>query len=277
MVCPSQISRDGGLSVADLSPHNSDALEVFVLFKIYFDGGNDPNSIQHRWVTLSAIFSNNESLRSFATDWKCVLANHSVDYLHTTDAVRAGQHDLLWDCAGVIEDHVVRDDTWRGIIPVSVTIDAREFRTVRDEVPDGPQILSEVLAGQGLDRVIWGARQIARRLGQDDTKTFYSLFYDRGEPYRGHVEDKFRNPLFRKNALRSSVDKIDVDRYVLIHPPLDSRDFPELQAADLFSWCYNHRRTIQFEWHLRVMDTPSDAILLDRKALLKPIARSTGG
>jgi hypothetical protein len=241
-----------------------------VLFKAYFDGGNDHTNPKHRWVTLSAIFSEQYSLRRFARDWKSVLVDHSVDYLHTTDAVRNGRHDLLWDCMCVIHDHyaIEADDTIRGIFPSTVTIDAKEFRNVRDQIPTGPQILTEALASQGLDRLIVGGRTVAQRLGWDDKKVFYELFFDRGEPYRGHLEDRMRHPGFRSAVLQA--DGIDVDRYIHIHPPLDSKDFPELQAADLFSWSYNHRQTIQFEWQYRLLDIPSDSVLLDRSALQNP-------
>jgi hypothetical protein len=190
-----------------------------VLFKAYFDGGNDHNNPQHRWVTLSAIFSDKDSLRYFAGDWKGVLAKHSVDYLHATDAVRSKQHDLLWDCVCVIEDHIVTDNTFRGIIPATVTIDSKEFKLVREEIPNGPQILSETLASQGLNRVIMGGREIAKRKVWDDRKVFYHLFYDRGEPYRGHIEDRMRHPDFRRTVLQA--DGIDVERYIQGHPPLD--------------------------------------------------------
>jgi hypothetical protein len=239
-----------------------------MLFKAYFDGGNDPNNPDDHWVTLSGIFSDRYSLKTFALDWSSILRKHSADYLHTTDAVRKRQHHFLWDCMRVIEDHVVRDNTFRGIIPATVTIDAKEFRIVRDQIPDGPQILSEALAAQGLNRIIMGAREIARRKEEDDRRVFYELFYDRGEPYRGHIEDRMRNPEFRRTTL--NLDGIDVDRYISINRPLDSKEYPELQAADLFSWCYNHRHCIEYEWQYRMMDIPSDSVLLDRKALTKP-------
>jgi hypothetical protein len=269
-VCPSQQARDDEpFSVADLSPHNIENVrELFVLFKAYFDGGNDPNNSQHRWVTLSAIFSDQYSLREFAASWKAVLVKHSIEYLHTTDAVKNKQHDLLWDCVSAIGDHLPADNTFRGIIPTTVTMDAREFRIVRDEIPNSPQIVSEMLAAQTLDRLIMGGREIARRRGWDDRKVFYSLYFDRGEPYRGHIEDRMRHPDFQRTAIR--VNGIDVERYIHIHPPLDSRDFPELQAADLFSWCYNHRHRIYFEWQYKLLDMQSDSVLLDRDTLINP-------
>ena len=239
-----------------------------MLFKAYFDGGNDPYDPESHWVTLSAIFSDPYSLNSFAREWRRVLATHSVEYLHTTDAVKNKRHDLLCDCTSVIAEHIVTDNTFRGIIPATVTINAKEFRKVRDEIPNGPQILTETLASQTLDRLISGGREIAMRQGEDDRKVFYSLFFDRGEPYRGHIEDRMRHPVFRRTVLEK--DGVDVERYIQVHPPLDSKQFPELQAADLFSWCYNHRHNISFEWQYWMMDIRSDSVLLDRAALTKP-------
>jgi hypothetical protein len=269
VVCPSQPNQGGeSISIADLSPHNiENAQEVFVLFKAYFDGANDPNNPQHRWVTLSCIFSDKDSLGRFSRAWKAVLSKHSVECLHTTDAVREGLHDLLWDCMRVVEEHAV-GDTFHGIISSTVTIDAKEFERIRGEVLDGPQILSEVLASQGLDRIIMGVQAIARLREWDEKRVFYNLFFDRGEPYRGHLEDRMRNPNFRRTTL--AVNEIDVERYIHIGPALDSRDFPELQAADLFAWCYNHRHRIRFEWQHRILDIRSDAVLIDKDALSKP-------
>jgi hypothetical protein len=239
-----------------------------VLFKVYFDGGNDHNNPNHRWVTLSAIFSDQYSLRAFANVWNATLAKHGIEYLHTTDAVREGLHNLLWDCMETIRNHVVSGNSFRGIIPATTTIDAKEFRIIRDEIPCGPQILSEVVASQCLDRIVVGAREIARRKGIDDKKVFYDLFFDRGEPYRGHIEDRMRHPEFKRLAFRA--EGMDIERYIHIQPPIDSRDFAELQAADMFSWCYNHRHTIRYQWQAEMMDIRCDSTLLDRDSLMKP-------
>src|SRR5665213_649674 len=81
------------LSIADLSPHNADNVqEIIVLFKAYFDGGNDANNAQHRWVTLSAILSDQNSLKRFVNDWRLALRKNSVDHLHTKSAVWNKQH-----------------------------------------------------------------------------------------------------------------------------------------------------------------------------------------
>jgi hypothetical protein len=241
--------------------------EIIVLFKAYCDGGNNPSDEKHRWITLAAIFSDRWSLKRFTSDWKTVLAKHSVEYLHTNKAIFDGKHDLLWDCANVISEHIVAGNSFRGIIPVTVTIDARDF-TRQAQTPGNPRVLSEVLASQLLDRIIMGGREIAFRKGEDPKKVFYEFFFDRGEPYRGHILDRVEHPVFKRTTLK--VSGIDIGRYFQVNAPLDSKDFAELQAADLFAWCYNHRHRIQFEWHYRMMDVRSDSVLLDHDALSKP-------
>ena len=239
-----------------------------MLFKGYFDGGNDPSNPHDRYVTLTAIYSDKASLRALSCDWVRVLAKHSVDYLHTTDDVKAGRHKLLSDCVDLIAEHVVKDGSFRGIIPTPVTVDAREFRSVRNELPNGPQILSEGLAIHSLHRVIQGCREIARRHQEDNTKIFYDLYFDRGEPYRGHIIDRFENQEFKRWAIEKT--GIDIERYFQVHPPSDCRDFPELQVADLFSWCHSRYYNVRFEWQHRLLEIKCDGQRITRNTLINP-------
>ncbi len=268
MVCPSQIVHEDGISVADLSPHNGDVQEIIVLVKAYFDGGNDPNNLQYRWVTLATIYADPNSLRTFAREWREVLGKHSVEYLHTTDAVRNNQHDLLWDCASAVERNVLDNNTLSGIVPSVMTIDATAFRSARETMPEGPQIVSETLAAQALNELINGAKFLASLKGYDVKKVFYELFFDRNEPYRGHLLDRMTHTAFKASVLQ--VDGIDVNRYIHINAALDSRDFPELQAADLFSWTYNHRHRIRYEWQVKMLAIRSEAALIDSNAIAQP-------
>ncbi|MGA8030716.1 MAG: hypothetical protein WB992_26525 [Bryobacteraceae bacterium] len=247
---------------------------AFVLFKGYFDGGNQPDSRRHKTVTLACVFGHAPALKKFAHLWRANLKRHGAAYLHTTDAVRlegiykdgwdeVTRDAFIQDCARILGDSILRQDTdgriIQGLIPCSITIDLGDFKRVQVEVPSGPQNAGEVLATQAFTKMIEGGRLLLA--------DFYELFFDRNEPYRGHIVDRIRNPRFIAQMKKNG---IDIGRRVIVGPELDMRDVTELQAADLLAWCVGHKDTVKFGWQQSVLNIRREDQFLDRKAMLNP-------
>ena len=170
-----------------------------MIIKAYFDGGNQADSSRYAVITLAAVYGTQRQWTKLATAWKAVLRKHTSPWLHTTECVglaheysrRKGWTDMkavafVADCVTVIENHVAveRDDgliTREGIRPCTITVILKDFRKVQSERPNHPSI-GDVLTSQCTAYCfLWG--RSLRASG-------YELFFDQGEPFFGHAEDR---------------------------------------------------------------------------------------
>ena len=269
MVCPSQ--RE--LSISELSAWNDIPKgHLFVLLKGYFDGGNKPDSRQYDTATLAFIAGERGGLSQFERAWKSLCKFHGADFLHTTDAVALTNHYEGWsdgqrnafiqDCATLMVRSILHDENGRlvnGIIPATVTINLKDFKRVQTEVPDAPRDATEILATQAFGKLI--------EAGQFLHTDFWELFFDRNEPYRGHVVDRIRSPKFVKFMTQNGVD---IERRFVVGPELDMRDFPALQAADLLAWSVGQENADRFPWQKTVLDMTREKEILEYEVLRSP-------
>lgn len=269
MVCPSQ----GELSISELSAWNDIPKgHLFVLLKGYFDGGNKPDSRQYDTATLAFIAGERGVLSEFERAWKSLCKIHHADFLHTTDAVvRINHYDgwgedqrdaFIQGCATLMAGSILREEHGRrinGIVPATVTINLKDFKRVQAELPNAPRDATEILATQAFGKLI--------EAGQFLHTHFWELFFDRNEPYRGHVVDRTRNPKFVKFM---SENGIDIERRFVVGPELDMRDFPALQAADLLAWSVGQNGAARFPWQQTVLDMTREKEVLEYDVLRSP-------
>ncbi|HSU61999.1 MAG TPA: hypothetical protein VLI55_22000 [Bryobacteraceae bacterium] len=259
-----------------------------MVIKAYCDGGNLCDSRVHETATIACIIGRPTVFRTFERHWKVNLRKHKVAYLHTTDAVsfkgiyakwwdeddvkgsKARRDAFLRDCGNIIAGCALQCDEPKEklpstLVPMSVTLNLSDFKRAQLQ-PSGPQDATEILATQALSHVVDCASIFKSH--------FIELFFDRNEPYRGHVDDRVRNGKF---LAEMKARGMDLQRYMLLHPPLDMRDVPELQAADLFAWAVENTKPIRFDWQhvlLRIPSTLAERIDYDLLQKADPLVEA---
>jgi hypothetical protein len=243
-----------------------------VLLKAYFDGGNKLDSTRYDYACLASVCAQAPTLKRFENEWSDILDLHKAAYLHTSDAIALAGTYKGWterrrdafvaDCAKLIQSALFkssRSGVVEGLILSTISLDLKAFRKVRDEIPRGPQDASEVISTQSFTKILECAGQVGAH--------FIELLFDRNEPYRGHIVDRIRNPLFIRQMKENN---IDLERRVIMGPELDMRDTPMLQAADLLAWCACRRKRPTLDWHKEVLSIRRADELIEESHLRQP-------
>jgi hypothetical protein len=165
------------------------------------------------------------------------------------------------DCVKVIGRHIARpirdNDPGRlGIYPHSISIKLAEFIKARQDNPDVPRSANEVCATQAVyDCMKWGFDG----LGAQNIH----LYFDQGEPFRGHICDRANHrKVLKQLPFLSRVTRI-VD--------LDMRVTPALQFADLLAWSVSHKQDVRTGWHQRLLKNPHEEYLVGYEQLVNPL------
>lgn len=222
----------------------------------YFDGGNQADSRQYDYVTLSVISGIPRQWRKLEQEWLSKLKKHNLTSLHATE--HKNRPDVMEDFAATTHEHTFRRSPFRhGLYPFSVTIPLADFIRAREANPQVPQDAPDVLLREALYRCIeWGRNRIGARK--------YHLIFDQSEPYRGYVCD------FKHNRKATREYPI-LERCAIIED--DMREWPGLQMADLFAFSHGNIKTQNGKkWHQMVMGIEQDALTLAHDQLLVPVA-----
>jgi hypothetical protein len=263
------------LGLTELSPLNPAPKDtLFVAFKSYFDGGNQADSEQYEIVTLAAFSGEQIQWKNFERQWNAILSKHGANCLHTTDAVAmSGQfskrngwtakkiNDFINDCAGVIERCSARTRgrslTVLGVRGHAISVILADYKRALKNLPELWEV-PHICAVQCVNCSFHFARLLGVGAG-------YQLFFDRNEPFCGHIRDRTANKSSRRNTegwkLVTSITEADMEKV------------PALQAADLLAWCVNH----QYEegrpnrsWQERVLAIDRDSGWYDYDRLCRP-------
>jgi hypothetical protein len=249
-----------------------------VVLKGYFDGGQTADADR---VTLASVCGTCEEWEPVESAWKRVIAKHGAPPLHTTDA-NALQKEFAskkgWTnekvnayisaLVDVLEDSLAQPGrilvpTASGYLPnivktglngVTMTIPVNDFRRAREVVADFPNTISELCASETLGFVL----RYGRRLGVEG----YQLYFDRNEPFCGHIRDRW-------NCKKSRREIPEIKKVVSIGES-NTAVSPALQIADLFAWCLNHKDNVRRDWHKRVNNLHWDSYILTYEYLIKP-------
>jgi len=252
---------------------------VFTL-RSYFDGGNQCDSTQYEVATLAAISGTPSQWRNFERDWKKNLRKHRVKWLHTTDAVALSDiysKDKGWneqkrdaflrDCVRVAERHTAKrkrlpDNPGRmGLFPVTITVHLADFVRLRKDRPEeGAKTAPEALVTQAISRVMeWGEKH------HNPPVTAYHLFFDRNEPYRGYIHDRWVSKKARR-ALPL------LNKVVEVGEVLDMRITPALQLADLYAWCRSQKgKPPDFKWKRKLLKMDRIGEVLTYEAMVNSL------
>lgn len=236
------------------------------MLRCYFDGGNDATSGQQDRITLATVCAMDEQCSALAVLWNEVLRAHGAEFLHTTNAATLNEEfakekgwdeelvdRFISDCVGLIEQHHATAEK-PGINAVTLTIPLNDYRRAR-QAAKLPNSVYEICATESLS--------FCFKLGKYIGAESYELYFDRGEPFYGHVCDRRNNRKPRRDIpLMEKVTRLD---------ELNMRTVPALQIADLFAWCINHNEAAFRSWHKRLNDLRSWwSPILDYEHLVEP-------
>jgi len=242
-----------------------------MVLKSYFDGGNKVEP-QFDQISLGMVFGTSNQWRRFERDWGKVGYRDKAPPLHTTDAVSL-RNDFSaengWDevrvdafmnaCVDVIEKHIVIPFSARfGLLPVTLTIKFDEWLRARKTNPTIADTIEETCATQALSLAFkWGTFIGARR---------YEMFFDRGEPFYGHIYTRWVHPKARED--------MRIMQKVTTVSPVVAADVPAMQMADLFAWGVNKANQETRIWHKRLHKLEWDSLRLDYEQLINPNPRA---
>ncbi len=233
---------------------------ALVVLKSFFDGGNEADSTQYDYVSLASISGTDQQWTPFDEEWGRVLDKYSVPFLHTTDLLTfnepytkdsgwtaARRDEFLSECVTAIEHHLMRPNRRsrvlleEGLMANVVTIDLNDYIRARRDNPRVPKDATMLLATQSVYKLIVQGEHLGAH--------FYDLFFDRSEPYMGHIIDRQKNKRTRKH-IAAITDRI------LNITETESRAVCGLQAADLFAWCYSHAhiKVPRYRWKNRLLN-----------------------
>jgi hypothetical protein len=267
------------LTLRELSPTGLIPKDWWLMvLKAYFDGAQTANEDR---VTLACVCGTCDQWTTVESAWKRVITNHEAPPLHTTNANslqkefdrKRGWNNkkvdaYISDCVDVLENSLAQagrifvrtaygylpNITKQGLNGVTMTIPVKDFRRARDVVPDFPNNIAELCASEILGFVF----RYGRRLGVEG----YQLYFDRNEPFYGHVRDRWNG--------KESKRQINEMKKVNTVAEAEMSISPALQIADLFAWCINHQDKVCRNWHKRVGDLSWDSFTLTYKYLINP-------
>jgi hypothetical protein len=246
---------------------------LIVVLKCYFDSGNQSDSTQYDVITLAAMAGTYKQWKPFERAWTRNLKKHGAPYLHTTDAVCMNTpfskkngwtppkvEAFLKDCVKVCGKYMARPitDDYEGkigIYPYTVTIVLKDYIRARNEVDGLPNSVDEVLAVDTMNTLF----TFARDYGGTE---YFDLVYDQNEPFRGYILDRQRSP--------KAVKALPMFSKIISNTEANMRFVPALQLADLWAWCYSHKKEAQFEWHKKMLSHPVNEAYGDYEKLRKP-------
>jgi hypothetical protein len=275
-----EFATQGCYSLRELSPTSFIPKDWwFVVLKGYFDGAQTADNDR---VTLACACGTCEEWEPVESAWKQVIAKHEAPPLHTTDA-NALQKDFdekkgwsnkkvdayISDCVDVIEGslaeagRLVIPTLSGGLLPniakpglnvLTMTIPFDDFRRAREVIRNMPNSVSELCASETLGFVFrWG-----RRLGVEG----YLLYFDQGEPFFGHVDD-------RRKGKKSKKQIAEMEKVASL-TKLNTRISPALQIADLCAWGVNHKDDARREWHKHLNRLSWESYDLTYEYLINP-------
>jgi len=244
-----------------------------VVLKSYFDGSNQADSSEYDRISIATVCGTGKQWKKFDRAWKKVLYRHRADYLHTTDAVSLRNgftkekgwnknrvDAFIGDCVDVIGSQVTIPDgvtgkrPREGLYPVTLTIPFDDWLRAKKTLPELPDTIEELCATESFSFALKWGRYIGAKK--------YQVYFDRGEPFYGHIRNRWRHPKANKD-IEIMKDVINVDESI-------SSEVPALQMADLFAWCINHNDNVTREWHGRLHSLSYNSPLLDYEHLIKP-------
>ena len=241
--------------------------------------GQDDNSA--RWLTLAGLMASDQFWGDFQTRWEVVLKDRypRAPYLHMNPLVM--REDPFERVVGWTDEKVsqlvldainflssINKRAFRAFV-ISIDVTAHQ-RLLAEGLPLGGDPV-DIITSLCLDSAIkWYCAE-----HPDNIERLY-VFFDQNEPHIKTLRDKW---LQRRAAPgQVTVDPmVDLIANIL---PLDMRDNPPIQAADLFAWARtrglsNKERMFRYLADVAARIIPNGSLLID-ESLMRTLAKDHG-
>ena len=238
--------------------------------KCYFDAGNKSDPRTYKTLTLCAVAGTDIQWRNFDSRWDKLRSKLDFPYIHVTDMLAAAPpftkengwsrsrvNSTLSECVSLIGDCKARPENQynHGILPFSVTVILRDFQKILAKVPQlrTPELNAVnycvQMCGYWSDYI--GVNRLA-------------LTFDRNEPFKGHVCDRWNN----KRARREE----SIWKYVTQVAEANSEEVPGLQVADLIAWSVGkyYEGETKYTWQRAMLSMHKERELYDYQKLKSP-------
>lgn len=243
------------------------------VLRSFFDGGNHADSRVHEVVVLAAISGTRVQWQSLKHEWISLMKRGGADRcFHTTNLVALSgpfsrdngwnedrRDQLLGRCVSLLEGHIAHKITAGypgrlGLYPFTVTVNLSHHKRARADNPDVPNNANTICAVQAFGSCLaWGLENM-----KVDS---YKMVFDRGEPFKGHAEDRVANKNFREQF--PYLAKVSITE-------ADAAGIPELQIADLYAWCVGQQHKRDFKWQKRLLGLDRHDEWLEYENLVNP-------
>lgn len=197
--------------------------------RCYFDGSRSGDG---RWLTLAAVATGDEIGKSLEQRWGAVLEKHGAPYVHMreltglSDGFRTWstyqRWELMEDLIEVLRMYASHPHVRR--FASCVDLEAHALRAKTDPALPSPERFCVVIIMRNIYKWYCDPAGPFREpiLGPME------FYFDRGEPFRGHVEEDWRSGRslqeFPELGLISKIEQADM------------KTCPLLQVADMAAW-----------------------------------------
>ncbi len=244
--------------------------EVIVSVKAFFDSSGKIDGSKF-WV-LAGVAASERVWGEFDVRWDEILKARTpvAPYLHMRELVSASgayteelgwddtkRQKLLNDC--FLYAYNLDKEQFRSFVATLDMTCLRALRLGKSAMPSAVELLNYYVPSKVFE---W----FCDNINTQKLREAY-FYFDQGEPFRGPFENLVRR---RKKSSRIS----NAWHMVKIVAPLDMRDAPQLQLADLVAWSHyrKHSASPASKWHSMSVFTdaglPSTRVELDRNNLL---------
>ena len=207
-----------------------------IVMRCYFDGSQGDDDTGDQWLTLAGYTASDLFWGRFQQTWEQMLRERYpiAPYLHMWELVsgndpferKAGWtedkvHELIIDAAQLLQGF---DKSKFCAFTCTISLSARD-RLIAEgsEIPDPVEICSNVCVGSSF---LWYFQEHS-----DDVEMAY-MFFDQGEPFMNGI----RNLWLKRHRPLNQVSLEPFWGLIANVQPLDMRDSPSVQAADLVAW-----------------------------------------
>ena len=209
--------------------------QLFMILRTYFDGSGKADDPQHRFITLACCAASESSWEGFEQKWKAALG--MATFMHMKEAMASPPrgHFSTWEwdeIEGLVERlvSVIRGANQLGLVSYMFSVDLRAYQkwTHRLLLEKRPEY---ECASWCFYRAAECYRDGLAAAGGPVIKGGIDAYFDKGEQYM--------NSIYRHWSRKDYKRRYPILDLVRSVQPVDMRETPGVQLADMLAWSRN--------------------------------------
>ena len=253
--------------LGSIAPTTVTGQELFIVIKVFFDGGNKADSTQFKVLTLAGYAATDAMWGRLEKAWSSTLSLHGAPYMHMKEAINlSGSFTLAngWNRTKVgelLKDLISVIGTFKKVPmrAIACTVLLQDYQSVRKkgiELPPVEQLCVTQCIGVAL---VWYTGLPGTHNSSHLPEKSVDLHFDRGEPFRAHASDAWNNKTLRMRSSFKAIRQISESAM---------KSTPGLQMADMLAWAHN--REYGKGGHEALCHAIKSAIPIDSRILKLP-------